>query len=838
MGKKSKIQDLPQVLAKCHNEEEVKENFASAFEYKYDTHMRMDLYTTNILFEFKYDKKMHSLSQRAKVIAQMLYYVRELKYGRDSQPIPNTLCGIDKNEAFFVSTKDYKEIYTSDAKKYDWDRAASTPCPNIVKKVQEIEATVKTHVYSFLNPVDYQNFCDELHGHSQRQLSLFEFVSNDKKVIDEKNFDTIFSLWDELFGDYVRNGIKSSKYFAADIQKDKSFKIPDKNEVVFTLSDDKMVRKPIPMKDYDYFWQTYEKCDNPKTVRGIWQRLDRLTRDDFRRFTGEFYTPIPYATKAIDYIERVIGHNWWEKGYRLWDMAAGTGNLEYNLPEEALPRCYISTLLVDDANYCSRLYPTSTCFQYDYLNDDVNLLFKSDMNVDSLGVKTKMPQKLRDDLNNPDIKWIVFINPPFVTANISKKETDNSKDKVSMTAVRDLMTKEGMGETSRELFSQFLWRISKEFNNKTAILGMFSKTKYINANNDQKMRDIFFKYKYESGFVFNSKNFSGNRGKFPIGFLIWNLSKKIPLEDQTISLDIFDDIDNDSVYKIGKTIVPSKERNEFLSKWCPRYKNTHIMPPFSSATKIAKQNKDIRDRVADGFLCSLMSLGNDFQHQNYTALFSGPEASAGAFSVVPANFEKAMITHTVRRLPKANWLNDRDQWMQPNKELPEEFVSDCVVWSLFSGSNNTVSMKDVKYDGKTYQIVNELYPYLLDEVKNWRCSLSIIESSISSANKDRYAAVWLSQHKLSEEANELLNAGREVYKYFYEHSSEIPFVKYSISMWDIGWWQIRMPLLKLELAEKELLLVREKHSELGEKLLPQIEDYGFLSGIVEMFEED
>ncbi|MFQ7078163.1 MAG: hypothetical protein ACLRSW_09645 [Christensenellaceae bacterium] len=51
---------------------------------------------------------------------------------------------------------------------------------------------------------------------------------------------------------------------------------------------------------------------------------------------------------------------------------------------------------------------------------------------------------------------------------------------------------------------------------------------------------------------------------------------------------------------------------------------------------------DVRDRVAEGFLCSLMCCGNDFQHQNQTALFSGPQASAGSYSVTAENFEKSM----------------------------------------------------------------------------------------------------------------------------------------------------------------------------------------------------
>jgi hypothetical protein len=36
---------------------------------------------------------------------------------------------------------------------------------------------------------------------------------------------------------------------------------------------------------------------------------------------GEFFTPITFAKKGLEYIEKILGKNWWKSGeYRLWDM--------------------------------------------------------------------------------------------------------------------------------------------------------------------------------------------------------------------------------------------------------------------------------------------------------------------------------------------------------------------------------------------------------------------------------------------------------------------------------------------------------------------------------------
>ena len=169
-------------------------------------------------------------------------------------------------------------------------------------------------------------------------------------------------------------------------------------------------------------------------------------------------------------------------------MAAGTGNLEFPLPSSVLQYCYISTLLEDDAAYCKKIFPTATVFQYDYLNDDAYRI--ADPLKEPFGITPKLPPNLVADLKDPEISWIIFINPPFATSNktgnvVGKK----SKDDISMTKIRQLMDRDGLGETSRELFSQFLYRISIEFRGKNAYLGLFSKIKYLNSNNDQNLRD-------------------------------------------------------------------------------------------------------------------------------------------------------------------------------------------------------------------------------------------------------------------------------------------------------------------------------------------------------------
>lgn len=232
------------------------------------------------------------------------------------------------------------------------------------------------------------------------------------------------------------------------------------------------------------------------------------------------------------------------------------------------------------------------------------------------------------------------------------------------------------------------------------------------------------------------------------------------------------------------------------------------------------------DMVSEGFLAELMCIGNDFLHQNYTSLLSAPYAGGSSMSITEKNFESAMIVYMVRRLPRATWLNDRDQYMKPKKELSREFIGDSVVWSLFSLSNQTVSLRNVEYEGETYQIVNNFYPFELSELKSWLCTSPAMRMSIFKATEDRFAAKWLKKHRneLSREALAVLAAGRAIYKRFYAELERLDVLKWKIEDWDAGWYQIRMSL-----GETIDL------SALRDKLLPQIYELGFLRDEVRYF---
>lgn len=137
-------------------------------------------------------------------------------------------------------------------------------------------------------------------------------------------------------------------------------------------------------------------------------------------------------------------------------------------------------------------------------------------------------------------------------------------------------------------------------------------------------------------------------------------------------------------------------------------------------------------------------------------------------------------------------------------------------------------MKNVDYKGVVYQIHNQMFPYLLESVRKWQCELDDIEAQIISENEDRFLAKWIHAHKLSEESKAVYVLGRKLYKEFYSIVHETNWLDYKIGLWDVGWYQVRRVIQDTGDRQGLLSVLKDAHKQLGEKLLPEVYEYGFL----------
>jgi 16S rRNA G966 N2-methylase RsmD len=231
-----------------------------------------------------------------------------------------------------------------------------------------------------------------------------------------------------------------------------------------------------------------------------------------------------WVEKSRDYLGNVLGEDW-QEDYYIWDCCAGTCNLLAGLSNKY--NVWASTLDQPDVDIVHEIIDRgslnllkSHVFRFDFLNDDFS----------------KLPQELQDIINDEEKrkKLIVYMNPPYAEAGTSvsrKSKTGVSNE----TMVHEKYFVMGEKFAKRELFVQFLIRIYKEIPD--CVIAHFSKLKILNAPYFRHFRDTF-QAKLEKLFIVPADTFDNVKGRFPIGFMIWNTAVHRKLT--VVKADVFD----------------------------------------------------------------------------------------------------------------------------------------------------------------------------------------------------------------------------------------------------------------------------------------------------------
>ena len=785
-------------LQTAKSEEDVKDAYIKALGLKQYTKGLIDIQTREIWFEAKDTDRNSSYA----MFTQLLHYVQvALNKG---EPVPPFLAVIDTEKAAIMKSADVLPFL--DKKTITWGKSASQFTQ---EALDEISAYIGTYFVSFRMKTHEDEFISTV----KAAIKSGDII---RTQITPDNLKQVFDKWVAMVGREIV-GVSEEDYallFFADIMHDGTVsthanlpaELMHKNGApVFSLGGKNF---DLGNKEgYRQFWAIYHRPPKSEYRDYLLERRDSLIPYDERSFKGAYYTPLHVVDKAYDKLTETLGANW-QKDYIVWDMCCGVGNLEV---KHSNPRnLYMSTLDQADIDV---MKATKTCvsaqrFQYDYLNDDITEDGKIDYSLSN-----KVPKGLRDAVAAGK-KILVLINPPYAevgTGADSGNKAGVANTKFAATAMSQY------GKASNELFTQFVARIAQEI--PSATLAMFSKMKYVNAPNFEKLRDVWH-VKYLGGFIVHSKSFDGLKGNFPIGFLIWKTDNKNPETHSFTSIAV--DVLDKAAQPIGEKSFFNLPNSSLLNVWLKRpKKNAQAALPLKNAIAPATSEPRVSS-WSDGAIGYMYCGKNDLQHANQqTVLFSAPYGQGDGFYINHHNLWQAAVVYSVRRIIKPTWLNDRDQFLQPTEPLTDEFKTDCLLWMLFNGSNLTASANDLEWNDKKWSIVNHFIPFTEAEVNA----------------PDRFESDFMVQYlagmTLSAEATAVLDAGRTLWKAYFAHT-DVRTVRdqYKLNRADVGWYQIRNALAERnksgDTAPVNFSPFEAPYQALTAKLRPQVFSLGFL----------
>lgn len=782
-------------LVKAKTEEDVKDAYIKALSLKKYTKGLIDIQTEEIWFEAK-----EAATPPILMFAQLLFYVRDARKNGDH--IPHFLAVLDREKAAIMETKNALPILED--KTIKWPKSGSAVTKAIATQVAPY---IETHFVVF-----------DIHNHEKEFISAIKNAIKAGKIIrtpiTPDNLRQVFDKWVAMVGCELE-GVEETHYallFFADIMHDgkkaamanlPARLLHEGDKPIFLL--DGQTYELSSDRGYRRFWAIYHRPPEEEHRAYLLERRDSLLPLDERSFKGAYYTPLHIVDKAYDLLAETLGKNW-QKNYIVWDMCCGVGNLEAKHSNHR--QIFMSTLDQADIDVmkASHTCVAATKFQYDYLNDDV----REDGNID-YSLSKKIPKELQQAIADANAKKkdakkiLVLINPPYGEA--ANSQGNAGKTDIASTKIGASMG--NFGYAGRELFIQFLVRIQRELPN--AVIAMFSKLKYINAPNFSLFRERW-EANYLGGFVVHSKAFDGLSGNFPIGFLVWDVSKREVLKDiQTAALD-----KNGDFLQLKRFFnLPS---HFFLSNWIKRLKvNSNNIPlknaisPQNGHAKVTTWHQD-----AIGYM---LANANDLQNAGtLTAIFSSVYSAGNGYYITKSNLWQVAIVFAVRRLIKPTWLNDRDQFLQPTLELSEEFKMDCLIWMLFNGSNLTAGANDLEWNGQKWSLVNHFIPFTENEV------------GAAGRFESDFMVNYLTKHKLSKEAKKVIEAGKVLWKKYHATQFEKKIRdQFKLNRPDVGWYQIRQAFKANGDNETvDFDPFEAAYNALSAKLRPQVFSYGFL----------
>ncbi|EAL3914029.1 hypothetical protein A0Y86_02300 [Campylobacter upsaliensis] len=707
---------------------------------------------------------------------------KEKTYENNLPPI--FLGAFDCEKIAFIPYHELDSIFSQND--FNW---LVTPSKHNTKEFKALHTLAKELIEGSKLQFDYKTQYKELTTFITSNFTLGN--ENIAKIpITKNNFTTIYQKWLTSVAPSIgidwnlakNAGILDADFYLADLLSAENQSLLDKLFVVLKNNHyefDKVKTGGLGLsiktaefndkqKAHKEFWNLYERPPKEEYWSYIIDRRDLLVPSDIRERKGAFFTPQIWVGKAQNYLAKALGENY-QSEYYIWDLAAGTGNLLANLTESH--RLYASTLDKADVEIIQELSSKNALhllpkhiFQFDFLNDEFFDTICEKHQKEGLNFadekcekcqKSKVPNSLQEILKDEAKRkrLIIFINPPYAEAGTTAQTTGTGKNKdgVALGNATYERYKDSMGKASNELFAQFFFRIYKEIPH--CHLAAFSTLKYVNSSNFIKFRETF-KAKFLKGFIAPAYTFDNVKGNFPIGFLIWNLAQ--PQAIKNITLDIF----NDSGAGLGKKkFYTMQNTTTNIGKWIAGYRIKN--PPLH--------------------LAMLNSGRVDFQNQKlvYIKHYVGDESHA----LTLTNLIPCAVFFAVRYCIKATWINDRDQFLAPNKkwEKDTEFHSDCLIFMLFHGSNRITSKEGI----------NHFIPFSEKEIDAAEAfeshfMLEFIQGKIKISNKkkkgqqefnfqsDELEDTFIPTKPLefSREAKEVFKAAKELFKHYHEQAKD------------------------------------------------------------------
>ncbi len=753
-----------------------------------------DTRALRLLLEVKWRKNFED-GDRVRLLVQAIYYLK--KFQQEGILLPNVIVGGDENEMFTMYAP---KLYGYLKEAHDWSIApssAGTENEKLFRSLNEDDNVRDIFVFR----VDKNFDINEVF----RSVNDLRAIGEFKKLhVDEASLRKVFDEFVRLVfgGDEWLAGVKKigadeivSVFIQSILGRDDIYIHPNKPNILVVGQRELRINGSA----YNAFFSRYDRKYTTKERDQITAIADQLIEEIKRRFHGDFWTPTIWANRAVEMMTSDLGADWRER-FVVWDCAAGTKNLTR---DHQFKRLYSSTLHQSEIDLGHHYNKGATTFQYDFLNDDI------EVNPDSDPRDLKMPKSLFEALKNNE-PIVFYTNPPYGQATTP---SGHNKADIAENKIAQEMRERDLGHATLELYTQFIYRVQKlardfKLTNIFFFFFFFNKGFLASPAFEKFTDQMLDQFRFNGGFMLNAGEFQGTSSAWGIIFSNFQIKIHPSARQSQFKFDIErsnPEIES-GIEKFAEHSLQRVSKNETISAWLreiplPKKQfNDGKYPQLSSGFDIGRGNSPRGKLYGEKPLGYMVNNADSVQETDRNVfIFSTSVYKANGLTVTQENFERATTTFAVRKsiLPDASWINDKDIFRRPSEEFQNssawaEFVHDCVVFSLFHRSSYQTSLRRFEYRGDLYDVPNEWFFMPRKKITTLaeRYDLPVILDEVRDAN-ERFVYQYLSKIQLSNEAHDLLLAGEALVEKTFSkrYMADKDHPEWHLMTWDAGFYQ-------------------------------------------------
>jgi len=765
----------------------------------------------DILVEYKFNLNFSKKEEISKVLCQIVFY---LKAFHEKGIPPTTLFVGDVNECFSMHTNVLLKFITRTD--VDWAVPPSSAWKECTNLYTEIIADPECmpQVYKVDDGFDFK-----------------------ATIIQDLINSTLYTRRNIVLND--SNILRFFEYFRTEVIKDKALQSNSKLLAstiyqLFLKKTEVMVgegtneahfegmsrRVKVDSQKLNVIIRDCVDKYNVQQLKDLTSVFDRLINDDYRRKEGKFYTPSLLVAKAHEYTDEALGPDWRQRCV-VWDCCCGTGNLTRDY---AFGELYCSTLdqeEIDVGKHSHSFSNVKEVFQYDFLN----------------GKFEDLPESLRNSIEEGK-EITFFVNPPYVAGSVTG--VGNKKNEVAK-----LMKKKGLN--AKDLLYQFLFRMKNISRSHVKVnICLFSKATWLTGPKYKSFRKYFAEStNFESGFVVDSKEFSGTSGGWPIIFSIFKV-------DSTALHRTFNSLEYE-IYETGKKYTffnrsESEQPINSLVKLRESYEVILDNPSTSTGLTVNTTNKSVH-HAKEGSLGYLLSRNNCRKDSNRVcALWSMPYSNRGEYSVSihEENFQRVCEVFTARILSKSKiYYDELEEYLCPTEDILGSepyayFGSQALIISIFNAAAKPTSV-EFDHNGKHWVFKNHFF--WMSKSKFYK---TVLERDLLIGEEDEvpYMTTAIENQCVTKEGLDILNTATELLQLsnsdrarFSENNPEL-----QLHHWDAGYKQLKQWWDDLatrdEAFKPKYEAFKKMYSEFEKSVKPLVWDLGFLRSNLDSEESD